>query len=71
MKEAITRSRIDVPEKDRDKLSEADCSAYMHKLCILIYGSRTSAEYREALNQLDDFSRTTIARNVYEQLKFV
>lgn len=70
VKEAITRSRIDVPEKDRDKLSEADCSAYMHKLCILIYGSRTSAEYREALNQLDDFSRTTIARNVYEQLKF-
>lgn len=70
-REAIIRSRIAVPEKDKDELSETDCSIYMHKLCVLIYGSQASVEYREALDQLGDFSRTAIARNVYGQLKFV
>lgn len=70
VREAIIRSRIDVPEKDRDEFSETDCSIYMHKLCVLIYGSQASVEYREALDQLGDFSRTAIARNVYGQLKF-
>ena len=70
VKEAISRSRTYEEEKDIADISESSCSAYMHNLCVLIYGPVSSAEYREALNQLGNFSRSYAAQKIYKQLKF-
>lgn len=71
VKDIITRLPNNMHADNQQEFTDADCKAYMHNLCIAIYGSPEShPEHYEAISHLDGFYFPSFDARVYKQLAF-
>lgn len=71
VKSVITRLRRNMPGEDQPEFTDADCKAYMHDLCVAIYGTAEGhPKYYESKEQLGGFYSSSFDARVYKQLKF-
>lgn len=71
VKDTITRLRRNMYADDQSEFTDADCKAYMHDLCMAIYGTPDGhPEYYEAKDRLGGFYSPSFDSRVYKQLSF-
>ena len=69
IKDAVKRQRNGL-NTEIANITEEDCKAYMHDLCMVIYGSeRFTVGYSEARQRLGDFMPEAFNEVVYKRLK--
>ena len=71
VRDVIVRLHRNMPGNEDVSFSDEDCKAYMHDLCIAIFGSTEGhPEHYEARERLGGFYSPAFDARVYKQLKF-
>lgn len=71
VRDVIVRLRRNMPGNEDVSFSDEDCRAYMHDLCVAIFGSTEGhPEHYEARERLGGFYSPAFDLRVYKQLKF-
>ena len=71
VRDTVVRLRGNMPGNEDASFSDEDCRAYMHDLCIAIFGSiEGHPEHYEARERLGGFYSPAFDSRVYKQLKF-